>query len=137
LKATSETELRLRNSTGLCTQNSMAGVTLSRTAALVPCASQQQHGVHRSDASENCDKLRLRSFEELKESQKGVFLEKEKTMSLKDAVAAVPLKRARGGGALCAHMVAVPCYCHAWCCFSCLVPTFSRRRKCLLLVEMR
>jgi len=103
-------ELRLRNSTELCTQNSMAGVTLSRIAALVPCASQQQHGAHRSDASENCDKLRLRSFEGLKESQKGVFVEK-KNMSLKDAVAAVPLKRAGGAGggrALCAHMVAVP-----------------------------
>lgn len=52
--------------------------------------------------------LRLRSFEGLKESQKGVFVEKKKTISLKDAVAAVPLKRAGGGGALCAHMVAVP-----------------------------
>jgi len=104
-------ELRLRNSTELCTQNSMAGVILSHTAALVPCASQHQHGAHRSDASENYDKLRLRSFEGLKESQKGVFVEKKKTMSLKDAVAAVPLKRAGGaggGGALCAHMVAVP-----------------------------
>jgi len=86
----------------------MAGVTLSRTAALVPCASQQQHGAHRSDASENCNKLRLRAFEGLQESQKGVFVEKKKTMSLNNAVAAVPLKRAGGGGALCAHMVAVP-----------------------------
>jgi hypothetical protein len=39
----------------------------------------------------------LRSFEGLKEKKKGVFVEKKKTISLKDAVAAVPLKRAGGG----------------------------------------